>query len=51
METEVDDRWTVPLGGGGGKIMHLGKLPLNATAPEFGPDWSIRLQGQFLFPK
>ncbi len=58
-EAEVEDRWTVPVGGGVGKIVHLGKLPLNVTAqayynvvtPEFGPDWSIRLQCQFLFPK
>ncbi len=53
------DVWTVPLGGGVGKIIHLGKLPVNlsaqafvnAASPEFGADWSFRLQCQFLFPK
>ena len=51
--------WTVPIGGGGGKIIHLGKLPINLSAQAFynvastryGGDWSIRLQCQFLFPK
>ncbi|MFZ0712143.1 MAG: hypothetical protein WAM53_19030, partial [Terrimicrobiaceae bacterium] len=51
--------WTVPLGGGFGKIIHLGKIPVNlsaqvfvnAASPEFGSDWSFRLQCQFLFPR
>ena len=50
--------WTVPVGGGFGKIFRIGKLPLNAqvsafyniTHPEYGPDWSLRFQLQFLFP-
>lgn len=53
------DRWTIPFGGGGGKIFKIGKQPVNAQvsayknvqAPEFGPDWQLRLQLQFLFPK
>jgi hypothetical protein len=53
------DVWTVPIGGGFGKIIHLGKLPVNLSAqafynvatPEFGSDWSFRLQCQLLFPK
>jgi hypothetical protein len=53
------DVWTVPLGGGFGKIIHLGKLPVNLSAqafynvatPQYGADWSFRLQCQFLFPK
>ncbi len=53
------DVWTVPVGGGFGKLIHLAKLPVNLSAqafynvatPEYGADWSIRLQCQLLFPK
>jgi hypothetical protein len=64
------DVWTVPLGGGFGKLFRLGqilplegspvaKLPINAqigaygnvAKPEFGPEWQLRFQIQFLFPK
>ena len=52
-------RWTVPLGGGVGKIFHLGKLPVNTqisayynvVKPDFGANWQIRAQVQFMFPK
>jgi len=51
--------WTVPLGGGMGKIFKFGKLPVNCQAqifynvetPNGGPDWQLRLQLQLLFPK
>jgi len=53
-----DDKWTIPLGGGGGKVIFLGKLPLNlqvgayynVVKPDFGPDWQLRLQAQILIP-
>jgi len=53
------DQWTVPIGGGVGKIFHLGKLPVNSQIaayynvekPEFGADWQIRAQIQLMFPK
>jgi hypothetical protein len=53
------DKWTVPIGGGVGKIFHFGKLPVNAQLdayynvekPQFGPDWQIRTQLQLMFPK
>ncbi|MDM0109490.1 transporter [Variovorax sp. J22R24] len=56
---ESSQRWTVPLGGGVGKIFHLGKLPVNTqlsayynvVKPDNGPNWQIRLQAQFMFPK
>lgn len=57
---EADDEWTVPVGGGFGRVFHVGKQPLNAQFQAFynvekpddiGPDWSMRLQLQFLFPK
>lgn len=52
------DAWTVPLGGGFGKIHRFGKLPVNFSAQafynaektEFGGDWSTRFQVQLLFP-
>jgi hypothetical protein len=53
------DVWTVPLGGGVGKLFRVGKLPVNAQlqafgnveTPQFGPDWQLRFQIQLLFPK
>lgn len=52
-------RWTVPLGGGIGKITRIGKLPVNiqlqtyynAVKPDAVGDWTIRFQIQLLFPK
>ena len=51
--------WTVPFGGGVGRITKLGFQPVNLTAQFYGnavrPDgassWSMRLQIAFLFPK
>ena len=56
---QVDQRWTVPVGGGIGRLMRFGKLPVNlqlqsfynVVHPDFGPEWSVRFQIQFLFPK
>lgn len=58
-EADRDDRWTVPFGGGIGKILRIGKLPINTSVaayynvehPDNGPEWQARLQFQFLFPK
>jgi hypothetical protein len=55
----ASDRWTVPLGGGIGKIFKIGKLPFNGSLavygnvvkPEVGPDWTIRAQLALLLPK
>jgi hypothetical protein len=52
------DRWTVPVGGGIGRLFKVGKLPINAQVqafynvvkPESGPDWTLRFQIQALFP-
>jgi hypothetical protein len=52
-------RWTVPVGGGVGKIFHLGKLPVNTqisayynvVRPDNGANWQIRAQVQLMFPK
>jgi hypothetical protein len=58
-EANSDNRWTVPIGGGGGKIVRIGKQPLNLQLqafynvehPDNGPEWSLRFQFAFLFPK
>ena len=58
-EADSENRWTVPIGGGVGKIFRIGKQPVNAQvsayknveSPELGADWQFRLQLQFLFPK
>jgi hypothetical protein len=52
-------QWTVPLGGGVGKIFHFGKLPVNTflqayynvVKPDYEANWQIRFQVQFMFPK
>ena len=51
--------WTVPVGGGIGRVMKLGFQPVNVTAQFYGnavyprgtSSWSMRLQIAFLFPK
>jgi hypothetical protein len=55
------DHWTLPVGGGVGKLWRIGKvgLPLNtqlvpfynAVTPDLGPDWQLRFQLQLLFPR
>ena len=58
-DADSDDRWTIPLGGGVGKIFKIGRQPVNGQVsayynvekPDFGADWQLRLQLQFLFPK
>jgi hypothetical protein len=58
-EKRRNERWTVPVGGGVGKIVHLEKPPVNVYTQLFrnveSPDgtthWSARIQVQFLFPK
>jgi hypothetical protein len=51
--------WTVPFGGGVGRVMKLGFQPVNITAQFYGnavhpagaSPWGMRLQIAFLFPK
>ncbi len=53
------ERWNVPIGGGGGRLMRINKLPINVQTQAFyyvehpsnGADWALRFQLQFLFPK
>jgi len=58
-EADGGEKWTVPFGGGAGKVFRLGKMPVdgqvqafvNAVKPDFAGDWSLRLQFKMLFPK
>lgn len=58
-EAEGDDTWTVPIGAGVGRVVHVGKQPVNVNCqvfynverPSGGPEWSLRLAIQLLFPK
>jgi hypothetical protein len=53
------NKWTVPVGGGGGKIFHVGRQAVNTyvqafddvVRPHEGGTWTLRLQVQLLFPK
>jgi hypothetical protein len=52
-------RWTVPIGGGAGRIFKIGNQAINSRleayynveAPDAAPDWNIAFTFQFLFPK
>ena len=58
-KAESDERWTVPFGGGIGKVFQIGRQPINmqtqvfynVETPTGGADWQWRLQIQLLFPK
>lgn len=58
-KADSDNRWTVPVGGGIGRVFKLGKQPINSrlesyynvVSPDGAPDWQISFTWQFLFPK
>ena len=59
-EADSENRWTVPFGGGFGRLFRIGQLPVNTQLQAFynvekpevlGPDWTLRFQIQFLLPK
>lgn len=58
-EASSKNKWTIPLGGGVGKIFKIGSQAFNGQVsayknietPEYGADWQLRLQLQLLFPK
>ena len=58
-EADGSDQWTVPIGGGVGKITHWGKQAVNlrlaafgnVVKPTYGSDYNIQLTVQFMFPK
>lgn len=58
-KADSSERWTVPLGGGFGRIVKFSQLPVNlqlqsyynVEAPDNGSDWTIRVQLQLMLPK
>ncbi len=58
-EAKGSQVWTVPMGGGVGKLFKIGRLPVNTqisgyynvVRPDFANNWQIRAQVQFMFPK
>jgi len=58
-EATSGNKWTVPVGGGFGKIQRIGGLPFNLSVaayenvvrPDPGADWELRLQIALLLPK
>ena len=57
-EAAANQQWVVPFGAGAGKLVRLGKLPLNinlsayynAVQPTIGPQWQLRAQVAVLLP-
>ena len=58
-EADDDNRWTVPIGGGIGRIFKIGDQPINAniaayynvvTPDDTGANWQLRAEWTFLFP-
>ncbi len=53
------DRWTIPVGGGVGKVARFGDQPVdfklqyykNIESPHGTADWSVQFNMKFLFPK
>ncbi len=59
-EAQSSNAWTVPLGGGAGRVFMLGRQPVNVSLQGYynvekpdlvGPEWSLRLTLQLLFPR
>jgi hypothetical protein len=58
-EAKKSNRWTVPLGGGVGRVFKLGQQPVNMRVeaynnveiPQGGPDWVTKFTFQLLFPQ
>ncbi len=56
---DSDDRWTIPLGGGFGKMFAIGEQKMNSKLevyynvekPKGAPDWTMSWTLQFLFPR
>ena len=58
-ERDGDDRWTVPIGIGVGKVHRFGTLPVsldlasyyNVVRPDDAAEWTLRFRINLLFPK
>lgn len=59
MINKSSNRWLIPLGGGVGRVLKIGKQPINFSlqaydnikAPIIGPKWTAEFNIQLLFPK
>ena len=57
-EITAGNKWTVPFGGGIGKLFRIGKLPINTSIQGYGnvikptgaADATLRIQVQFILP-
>ena len=46
-------KWTVPVGGGAGRVFKIGKLPINImlagyynlVKPQYGAEWAVATRG------
>ena len=58
-EADNDDEWTIPLGGGVGRVFHWGKQAINARMayyynvekPRFAAQWDFQLTFTLMYPK
>ncbi|MGB5746296.1 MAG: transporter [Desulfobacterales bacterium] len=58
-EADSDNTWTVPVGGGFGRVFKIARQPINASLkanysverPDDASDWNIAATVTFLFPK
>jgi hypothetical protein len=58
-QADSSNRWTIPLGGGVGKMFEIGSQKMNTKIeayynvekPEGAPDWTMSWTLQFLFPR
>jgi hypothetical protein len=58
-QADSSNRWTIPLGGGAGKMFAIGSQKMNTKLeayynvekPNGAPDWSLNWTLQFLFPR
>jgi len=58
-EADSGNQWTVPLGGGVGRLVKYGELPVdyklvaykNIEKPQFAPDWNVQFTIKFLLSK
>jgi len=56
---DSSQRWTIPIGGGIGRVFKVGEQSMNASikayhnlqSPRNGSDWQLQFQISFLFPK
>ncbi|MBW2243302.1 MAG: neuromedin U [Deltaproteobacteria bacterium] len=58
-EADSGDKWTVPVGGGVGRLLRMGNQPIdlrlaafyNVERPALGPRWTAQFTVKLLFPK